>query len=85
MGDEQCGDSFRWPAVRLSHTYSVYPFSNPQDAPPIWAATQPWAGLPALYSRAVFHLHVSISDPLITMDLGSQMEHSLGQFTLRSS
>lgn len=28
--------------------------------------------------RAMFHLHVSISDPLITTDLGSQMEHSLG-------
>ena len=64
----------------LSHTYSMYPFSNPpaRDAPPIRAGTQPWAGLPALYSRAMFHLHVSISDPLITMDLGSQMEHSLG-------
>ena len=27
MGDEQRCDSFRWTAMGLSHTYSVYPFS----------------------------------------------------------
>ena len=33
MGDEQCCDRFRWTAMGLSHTYSVYPFSPPPQTP----------------------------------------------------
>ena len=33
MGDGQCCDSFRWTAMGLSHTYSVYPFSPRPNLP----------------------------------------------------
>jgi len=50
-----CGDSLRWTAKGLSHTYAR--IHSPPNSPPIQAAASHWAEPPVLYSRSLPLIH----------------------------